>query len=527
MIDYGEWRTGSTKIVVWFGDAPAHDPVCSLISGLGYGIDEAALTAELVANDIRVVAISTLTGYPAGLDDVPSLGDYSAACGFDGGSAGQATRIAGATGGVHLTGVGSADIAQAILDGLAAISVTVSMESTCVDPITTTFAPDFRIVTSGEDAVFTETISVAADAPGGTYECDDYALIDGTRLDGVVYTVTQGDTTFDVAPLAGSQNVVDFYDYGTVPASANTGLETSGVSLLFLYTGPDGLSLVTIHDEPDDSGGEAFMTVSGLPVGASWTVEDDPEGPNDQYGGGAGTLSADWEWFDCCTDGGAIGGLTDHITGDVCVTVDASFVGVDNWWFLSGDSEATTRTPLTMDQPIEICSRPLIETKTIKVPEGFLTGGGHIGKGNNGMNFGGNVGFLADFTVVGQWQFNDRAVNDLKMHSTSIEYLQFSNDGLEGPEPPDANANVAEFAGTARVMLGNDAWIEGCMFFAEAHDHGEPSTKKGADPDQYGIAIDCGDAPTDWADLSTWDFYYPVVDIDNGNLQIHSGIKDG
>ncbi len=526
LVDNGNWRTGASKIVVWFGDAPAHDPVCSAISTLGYDIDEASLTAKLVANDVRVVAISTVTGaYSDGLDDDPTLygGDYVSACGYENGSPDQATRIAAATGGVHLTGVGSEDIATAILEGLSAISVDVSMASTCEWPITTSFAPAVVNAVSGSDAMFTETISVAPDAPGGTYECYDYALVDGTPLEGLVYTVTQSGTTFDVAPLAGSQSVVDFYDYGTVPASSNTGVETSDTSVLFLYSGPDGLSLVTIHDQAGDgSGGQATMTFGNLPGSASWVVRDDPgEAPS-------------WVWLDCCTDGGALnGGFFDHFAGGACVTVEASFAsGIDAWHFLSEEEPSTAAYPLDMAAPIEICARPLVETKTIKVPEGFLTGGGFIGKGKDSMNFGGNVGFLADFSVVGQWQFHDKSFEDfagLKMHSTSIDYLQFSYDGLLGSAaPPDANANIAEFAGTARVKVGNDAWIEGCAFYAQAQDHGEPSTKKGTDSDKFAIAIDCGDPPADWDDFGTWDYsYFPVVDIDGGNLQIHSGVKDG
>jgi hypothetical protein len=50
------------------------------------------------------------------------------------------------------------------------------------------------------------------------------------------------------------------------------------------------------------------------------------------------------------------------------------------------------------------------ETKTIKVPEGFLTGGGNItnGKGPNAerISWGGDVGFLADFSIVGEWNTN-------------------------------------------------------------------------------------------------------------------------
>jgi hypothetical protein len=178
------FRATASKVVVWFGDAPGHDPVCSAISGEAADITEATVTADLVAAGIKVVAISTLTGYPAGLDDDPTLGggNYVGACGFEGGLAGQATRIAAATGGVHLSGVGTGDIVDAILAGIGSVTVEVEMASTCTDPITTTFEPASQDVAGGGIAIFTETISVAEDAPGGFHECRDYVLIDGAVL---------------------------------------------------------------------------------------------------------------------------------------------------------------------------------------------------------------------------------------------------------------------------------------------------------------------------------------------------------
>ena len=75
-----------------------------------------------------------------------------------------------------------ANIGAAILAGLAAIQVDVAMATDCSAPISVTFAPASQTVTSGDDAVFTETISVAASAPPDTYECDDFALIDGQPM---------------------------------------------------------------------------------------------------------------------------------------------------------------------------------------------------------------------------------------------------------------------------------------------------------------------------------------------------------
>ncbi|HEY9073688.1 MAG TPA: hypothetical protein VIN67_06100, partial [Desulfobaccales bacterium] len=70
--DTTSWRAGSTRILVWFGDAPSKDP-----AGPTPGVTEVETTAALVAKSIKVEALNL-----GGLDDY-----------------GQATRIAAATGG--------------------------------------------------------------------------------------------------------------------------------------------------------------------------------------------------------------------------------------------------------------------------------------------------------------------------------------------------------------------------------------------------------------------------------------------
>jgi hypothetical protein len=178
------WRADSTKIVVWFGDWPAHDPVCAAISGLSYDITEASLTAKLVAAEIRVIAISTTTGLPLGLDEDPtpySL-DYAGICATIDGSAGQASRIAAATGGVALVNVPPEEVTNAILEGLQNLPAETAMVSDCAAPVSTTFDPASQIVISGEDASFLETISVVAGTAGGTYTCQDWATINGEDM---------------------------------------------------------------------------------------------------------------------------------------------------------------------------------------------------------------------------------------------------------------------------------------------------------------------------------------------------------
>jgi hypothetical protein len=238
------FRADSAPIVVWFGDAPAHDPVCDEISGdTGHDIDEASLTAELVAAEVRVIAISVVTAsgafFPDALDDDPTAfaGDYLATCGVENGASGQATRIAAATGGIHLTGVAAADIADAILEGLGALPVEVTPSASCDDPnVTISWDAASKTVTSGDDAVFTETIAAGPAAPqGDTVLCTVDFLLDGELLDGFTQSVTVHipDVT---APVPACEE-------GTNPAGKNVPKATN--------QNPDGFYLLTASDNLD------------------------------------------------------------------------------------------------------------------------------------------------------------------------------------------------------------------------------------------------------------------------------------
>jgi hypothetical protein len=114
------WRPGAKRVVVWFGDWPGHDPICSAISGT-INLDELFVTNELLSSGgvgIVVLAISTTTGCAGGLDGDPSsdAGDYSGICSIDG-MAGQAGRIAAgaAPGGSHVTGIDPNSICTTIV----------------------------------------------------------------------------------------------------------------------------------------------------------------------------------------------------------------------------------------------------------------------------------------------------------------------------------------------------------------------------------------------------------------------------
>lgn len=146
------FRPDSTRIVVWFGDAPGHDP-----SG---GHTEADAIASLVGVDARVVAVSV------GINQLDATG--------------QATRITAATGGTFLSGVTADQVSTAILAGLTSLPVEVAGVPTCDPGLSVSLDPATQTVTSGTDAVFAETITVASDAAQGqTLECSVAFTLNG------------------------------------------------------------------------------------------------------------------------------------------------------------------------------------------------------------------------------------------------------------------------------------------------------------------------------------------------------------
>lgn len=97
------------RIIVWFGDAPAHDAICEDIHNdieIPFDITEETLLADLQNSGeggTTVIAISTRIGIPGALDADPTLfaDDYVGICEI-GGTPGQATRLTDATGGIHI-----------------------------------------------------------------------------------------------------------------------------------------------------------------------------------------------------------------------------------------------------------------------------------------------------------------------------------------------------------------------------------------------------------------------------------------
>lgn len=155
--DTTSWRTGSTRIMVWFGDAAGHDP-----SG---GVTEASATAALVDKNIAVEALD--------------VGDLD--------SSGQATRIAAATSGHYYSGIDVDNIVDTITDAITTIVdeyTTVALDLTEVPGgLTATAIPASY---SGDwnrsvDRIFNFDVVITGTAEG-TYDFNIYGLVDGSRV---------------------------------------------------------------------------------------------------------------------------------------------------------------------------------------------------------------------------------------------------------------------------------------------------------------------------------------------------------
>lgn len=190
------------------------------------------------------------------------------------------------------------------------------------------------------------------------------------------YALEQGEQCAAIDPVSHQdQSVVEFYGYTDnasepgVTYSANTpiGLElvNDGQSSVFLYEGPEGLSLVVLNDAHNGSGGAASYRIAGLPSEGEWVVQDDPEAASvEQWNQSDGVHSVHWGWQARYTDGGAFhGGLDDEFSIEIAAAFDEDArldplsEGNDTEWrALSADGEALESIDLDPDESVTIRS---------------------------------------------------------------------------------------------------------------------------------------------------------------------------
>ncbi|MCB9899358.1 MAG: VWA domain-containing protein [Planctomycetes bacterium] len=174
------WRPGSKRIVVLFGDSPAHDPICdtfmAFVGEPGVTLTESSVTAELIDagpfGGTTVVMIGVPTGYVQALNDDPLLSaeDYTVLLCAQDGTPGQADRIAAATAGLSSDITDPAQITNEILTTIEMILNQVEVKVVAdgdIDVFVSDIQPPLYEVdlpqSSTEEVCVTFTISLSAD----------------------------------------------------------------------------------------------------------------------------------------------------------------------------------------------------------------------------------------------------------------------------------------------------------------------------------------------------------------------------
>jgi len=172
------WRTGSAKLVVWFGDAVSHDPSGSAPEPLPRPVTQADTITNLTSNNVKVAAVNV-----GNLDGT-----------------GQATAIKTATGGALFTGVPDPSNIVAIIDGMIEDIFskynTVSLDTSEVPGgVGVTVSPGSYTGEFDRSIERTFNFEVTfTDLEPGTHTFNIYATVDGARI------ATESDSITSAVP---------------------------------------------------------------------------------------------------------------------------------------------------------------------------------------------------------------------------------------------------------------------------------------------------------------------------------------
>ncbi|WP_049941300.1 hypothetical protein [Halorhabdus utahensis] len=208
--------------------------------------------------------------------------------------------------------------------------------------------------TSGSPISFPQQASFSC--RGACNVTNETTLVLGGEPSARKITIEQENESIKVVPMSNGQEITTFYDYGNSQINSPLPIAESDKSQVFFWSGPQGLSLVFLHDKPrDGSGGAVSMDFSGLPTDTgSWVVKDDP--PDF-----VSPTRFDWAWNWKRTDGGVFrGGLTNQ-----SITIEPRFNDearenpltsgtLDTWQALTGQATSPRAIELDQNEPITI-----------------------------------------------------------------------------------------------------------------------------------------------------------------------------
>ncbi|WP_394348645.1 hypothetical protein, partial [Halovivax sp.] len=220
---------------------------------------------------------------------------------------------------------------------------------------------------------------------------------------GASFAIRQGDRCASIEPLRGEVSVDELYDYAYPTGEYSGALGSDGVSfssegtvdlqrdnssILFLYEGPDGLSLVVLHGRLHgeiDGGGTVSFVIHGLPTDGDWVVMDDyleadgEEVSEDWWDVDGDVHDIDWAYEPGETDGGAFRALDAEFDAEIVIEPafnemayladEYDYGSIERWEVLSGDIEDPDRYALELDEEVAIRSKPCKTADEIAKPK--------------------------------------------------------------------------------------------------------------------------------------------------------------
>lgn len=187
------WREGSRKILVYFGDAPGHEPTCPAGSG---PLTRDAVVNQLNDKGIAVVSTNFATAANQGLDAATfsARGPTFGCPAQETTPVGQATRITSGTLGALRLSNDPRALIDVILESIESLPQELSVSTTdCDGKVAITFAPDLPIkIAAGETKTIIERAMIlpgACEFPDG-FTCEINLDLSGVGVKQTIQTTT-------------------------------------------------------------------------------------------------------------------------------------------------------------------------------------------------------------------------------------------------------------------------------------------------------------------------------------------------
>ncbi|GAB1544663.1 hypothetical protein NUACC21_73390 [Scytonema sp. NUACC21] len=287
------WRNNSKRIIVWFGDAPGHDPICPALSHLVTAeITEDSVTKKLASEKILVIAISSETHIAGGLDGDPraSAAAFVGICPI-GGNPGQAQRIVQNTGGKHYTKIEPNKVVETIIQSTQSVISVINNLSLVpteeIAPFVTSITPvsGYGPLANDREHILTYSVRYAgvrsALVKKLVFNGKLNAVADGAVMASQDVTITKGKSTITIKADSAGAKSGNFAFISLNDSEIGFGNYTRGLNVAVFDETTGQLLTTTSFDTFIYSNAKSFAYfIESLPNGriVAITVKDDATG---------------------------------------------------------------------------------------------------------------------------------------------------------------------------------------------------------------------------------------------------------